>query len=102
VISRFIDVTWPLRSPDLTAPDFFCGVIWKVKYTALAFQTYMHSDKKIREEIAQNLRRNTTRSYSQFVNSCAPVHSGGCWPPESQCTQKVKQCKNKLSTIVKF
>jgi hypothetical protein len=27
VISRFIDVTWPLRSPDLTAPDFFCGVI---------------------------------------------------------------------------
>jgi len=23
VISRFVDVPWPPRSPDLTAPDFF-------------------------------------------------------------------------------
>jgi len=27
VISRFGDVPWPPRSPDLTAPTFFCGVI---------------------------------------------------------------------------
>jgi len=27
VISRFGDVSWPPRSPDLTAPNIFCGVI---------------------------------------------------------------------------
>jgi len=27
VISRFGDVPWPPRSPDLSAPNFFCGVI---------------------------------------------------------------------------
>ena len=42
VISRFGDVPWPPRSPDLTAPDFFCGVIWKVKCTVIALQTYIH------------------------------------------------------------
>ena len=26
IISRFGDVNWPSRSPDLTIPDFFCGV----------------------------------------------------------------------------
>jgi len=46
VISRFSDVLWPPRSPDLTAPDFFSvGVIRKVKCTVLALQTYMHSKK---------------------------------------------------------
>jgi DNA-directed RNA polymerase len=46
VISRFGDVPWPSCSPDLTAPDFFCGVIWKVKCAAPAIQTYTHSSKK--------------------------------------------------------
>jgi hypothetical protein len=27
VISRFGDIEWPPHSPDLTAPDFFYGVI---------------------------------------------------------------------------
>ena len=45
VISRFGDVPWPPRSPDLTAPDFFLWVIWKVKCTVIALQTYIHSNK---------------------------------------------------------
>jgi len=28
------------------------------------------------------------------------VHSGGWWPPKRHCSQKVKQCKTTLSTLV--
>ena len=26
IISRFSDINWPSRSPDLTSPDFFLGI----------------------------------------------------------------------------
>ena len=49
----------------------------------------------------QTFRRNTSSHYAQLLNSCAPVHWGGWWPPKRHCTQKVKLCKKKkLSTIV--
>ena len=48
----------------------------------------------------QYFRWNTSISYVQFLNSCAPVHSGGWWPPKRHCKQKVKQCETNLSTIV--
>ena len=45
--------------------------------------------------------QNTSSRYAQLLNSCAPVHWGGWWPPKWHCTQKVKLCKKKmLSTIV--
>ena len=39
-------------------------------------------------------------SYALLLNSCAPWHSGRWWPPKRHCTQKVKQCKTNLSTVV--
>ena len=33
VISRFGNVFWPPRSPDLSVCDFACGAISKVKWT---------------------------------------------------------------------
>ena len=32
IISRNGNVNWPSRSPDLTSPDFSCGVISKIKF----------------------------------------------------------------------
>jgi hypothetical protein len=32
LLSRFGDIQWPSISPDLTAADFFCGGIWKLKF----------------------------------------------------------------------
>jgi len=45
VISRFGDVPWPPRSPDLTAPGFFLWGLFEKKCTVLVLQTYMHSKK---------------------------------------------------------
>jgi len=52
VISRFGDVPWHPRSPDLTAPDFFLlGYLKKVYSTR---RTDLHALKEnIREEIAK-------------------------------------------------
>jgi len=52
VISRFGDMPWPPRSPDLTAPDFFLwGYLKKVYSTR---PTDLHALKEnIREEIAK-------------------------------------------------
>jgi hypothetical protein len=33
-------------------------------------------------------------------STCAPVHSGGWWPPKRHWTQKVKQCTTNLNTAV--
>jgi len=92
VISHFGDVPWPPRSPYLTAPDLFLrGYLKKVYSTR---PTDLHALKEnIREEIAK-------LSEKHFKPLCAPVHRGGWWPPKRHCTQKVKLCKKKLSTIV--
>ena len=48
----------------------------------------------------QYFRRKTSINYMHLLNSCAPVHSAGWWLPIKHCTQKVKQCKTNLSTVV--
>ena len=52
VISRFGDVPWPPRSPDLTAPDFSVGLFNKksVQYSPYRLTC---TQKTIREEIAK-------------------------------------------------
>lgn len=39
LISRLGDIQWPSVSPDLTAPDFFCGGILRVRSTVVSFMT---------------------------------------------------------------
>jgi len=53
VISRFGDVPWPPRSPDLTAPDLFLWGYLKIKVYSNR-PTDLHTLKEtIREEIAK-------------------------------------------------
>ena len=55
VISRFGDVPWPPRSPDLLAPDFFLWGYLKIK-VYINRPTDLHALKEnIREEIAKLL-----------------------------------------------
>jgi len=74
VISCFIDVPWPPRSPDLTALDFFLWGYLKSKVYSNR-PTDLHTLKEnIREKNRQTFRRNTSSHYVQLLNSCAPVH----------------------------
>jgi hypothetical protein len=91
VISRFGDVPWPLRSPDLTSPDFFLWAYLKSKVYSPYRLTCTQRKRKGRN--GQKFRRNTSSRYAQLLNWCAP---------KRHCTTKVKLWKKKkiLSTIV--
>jgi hypothetical protein len=95
------DVTWPPCSPDLTAPDFFCRGYLKSKMYCSCPVDLSALKQTIRDE-SSKFRRNTLKSYTRVLNSCAPLYSGGWWPPRRHCTQEVKHCKHNLSTIVNF
>lgn len=43
VISRYGDIIWPTRSPDLSTCDFFCGGIWNPKFSKLQHLTQFRS-----------------------------------------------------------
>jgi len=103
VISRFGDVPWSPLSPDLTAPLFFfcvCVCVWG----CLKSEVYsrrpvdLNALKQAIWDAIVNISEETLRIVMR--NSCASLHSGGWWPPKRQCTQKAKQCKTTLSTLV--
>jgi hypothetical protein len=78
MISRFGDVPWPPRSPDLTAPDFFLwGYLKSNVYSSRP--TDLHTLKEnIREEIAKisaETLQAVTRSFLTRVHLC--VEEGG-------------------------
>ena len=52
IISKSGDVRWPMRSPDLTAPDFFLWGYLKDKVYANNPQTIEALKENIRHEIA--------------------------------------------------
>jgi len=78
VISRFGDVPWPPRSPDLTAPDFFLWGYLKSKLYSTR-RTGLHALKEnIREEIAKPLEKTlqaVMRSFLTRVHLC--IEEGG-------------------------
>ena len=74
VISRFGDVPWPPRSPDLTAPDFFLwGYLKSTVYSTRLTDLHVLKEN-IRGRNPQTFRRNTSSHYAQLLSSCAPVH----------------------------
>ena len=74
VISRFNDVPWPPRSPDLTAPNFFLWGCLKSKAYSNR-PTDLHTLREnIREEIAKLSEETLQAVNAQLRNSCAPVH----------------------------
>jgi len=79
VISRFGDVPWPPRSPDLTASDFFGGGYKKSKVYSTR-PTYLHALKEnIREEIAKlsdETLQAVMRTFVTRVHLCIEEGSG--------------------------
>ena len=83
-ISRFGDVPWPPRSPDLTAADFF---LWGYVKKSVQYSPYRLTctQRKYTGRNRQTFRRNTSSPYAHLHNSRAPVH-WGWWPPKRHCT----------------
>lgn len=64
IISRFGDINWPARSPDLTAPDFF---LWG-HLKARVFQTRPHSIQDLKNRIQAEVQEiNETPGLLQSV-----------------------------------
>ena len=53
IISRFGDVNWPSRSPDLTSPDFFLWGYLKEKVFVKKLQSSMELKENITREIRE-------------------------------------------------
>jgi hypothetical protein len=51
VISRYGDIAWPARSPDLSAPDYILWRHLKAKVYANKLRTFVKLEKQIRDEI---------------------------------------------------
>ena len=79
VISRFGDVPWPPRSPDLTAPDFFLwGYLKKVYSTRLTGLNVHAFKENIWEEIAklsEETLQAVMRTFITRVHLC--IEEGG-------------------------
>ena len=73
VISHFGDVSWPLRPPDLAAPDIFLWGYLKIKVYSSHPINLNDLKQTLHDEIT-NIPEETI--YIQLLNSREPVHSG--------------------------
>ncbi|KAL0860440.1 hypothetical protein ABMA27_009829 [Loxostege sticticalis] len=78
VISRFGDLPWPARSPDLTSPDFFLWCFLKSRVYVNKPQTLAALKENIRQEIT-NISQEVLRQVMQNVINRAQmcINSGG-------------------------
>ncbi|KAL0830466.1 hypothetical protein ABMA28_002631 [Loxostege sticticalis] len=78
VISRFGDLPWPARSPDLTSPDFFLWGFLKSRVYVNKPQTLAALKENIRQEIT-NISQEVLRQIMQNVINRAQmcINSGG-------------------------
>lgn len=78
VISRYGDLHWPARSPDLTAPDFFLWSFLKSRVYINKPQTLVALKENIRQEI-ENLSPEVLRTVMENVVKRAQIciNSGG-------------------------
>jgi hypothetical protein len=78
LISRFGDLTWPSRSPVLTAPDYFLWGYLKEK----VFVYCLHTIEELKTEIRRDIR-SIPRDMLQRVMDAFPrrlqqyIHAGG-------------------------
>jgi hypothetical protein len=78
VMSRFGDIAWPLRSPDLSACDFFLWGYLKQKVYVNRPHTIQDVKDNIRAEISQipqNMLQKVMNSVRRRVELC--LNSGG-------------------------
>jgi hypothetical protein len=79
LISRFGDIHWPPRSPDLTAPDYFLWGYLKSRVYVNNPQAIVQLKNNIREEI-ENLRpemlRTTMKNAIKRAQQCVAARGG--------------------------
>lgn len=73
VISRFGDVTWPSRSPDLTIPDFFLWGFLKARVYINKPRTIQELKEAIRQEIngiPRDMLAKSVASFKERLQQC--------------------------------
>ena len=76
VISRFGDVTWPARSPELTVPDFFLRGFLKDRVFWRRIMTIQEIKQAIVDEVAaiDDLRRRVYGNFQTRLQQCIDVN----------------------------
>ena len=83
VISRFGDIAWPARSPDLTVPDFSMWGFLKDRVFQWCIMTIQELKKAIVDEVAaidEDLRRRVYGNFQTRLQQCIGVNGGH--PPD--------------------
>ena len=79
IISRFGDITWPARSPDLTVPDFFLRGFLKDRVFRRRIMTIQELKQAIVEEVAaidEDQRRRVYGNFQTLLQQCIDVNGG--------------------------
>ena len=79
VISRFGDIAWPARSPDLTVPDFFLWGFLKDRVFRRRIMTIQELKQAIVDEVAaidEDLRRRVYGNFQTRLQKCIDVNGG--------------------------
>ena len=79
VISRFGDIAWPARSPDLTLPDFFLWGFLKDRVFRRRIITIQELKKAIVDEVAAidgDLRKRVYGNFQTRLQQCIDVNRG--------------------------
>ena len=77
VISRFGDITWPARSPDLTVPAFFLRGLLKDRAFWRLIMTIQELKQAIVDEVAaidDDLRRRVYGNFQTRLQQCIDVN----------------------------
>ena len=79
VISRFGDIAWSARSPELTVPDFFlCGFL-KDRVFQRRIMTIQELKQAIVDDVAatdEDLRRSMYGNFQTCLQQCIDVNRG--------------------------
>jgi hypothetical protein len=75
LISRFSDLTWPSRSPDLTAPVYFLWGYLKEKVFANRLHTIEELKTAIRREIPRDMLQRVMDAFPRRLQQC--ILAGG-------------------------
>ena len=79
LISRFGDIAWPARSPDLTVPDFFLWGFLNDRVFWRRIVTIQELKQAIIDEVAaidENLRRRMYGNFQTRLQQCIDVNGG--------------------------
>jgi hypothetical protein len=70
LISRFRDGNWPPRSPDFSAPDYFCGVIWRVSRVFETRPTTLDELKADIREVIHDVLQRVMDDFTKRLQEC--------------------------------